>query len=138
MFAALAGFGVLGALFGPVKYGILPDHLRRDELPAGNALVEGATFVAILAGTIAGGLAAREHDGTAIFLVLVVGFAVAAWIAALFIPSTAIGAPHLRVSANVAASTLAMLRHLRADARLWWGSMVTSWFWLVGIIVLSL
>ncbi|HEY6027165.1 MAG TPA: MFS transporter [Pseudolabrys sp.] len=138
MFAALAGFGVLGALFGPVKYGILPDHLRRDELPAGNALVEGATFIAILAGTIAGGLAAREHDGTAIFLVLIVGFAVAAWTAALFIPPTAIGAPHLRVSANVAASTLAMLRHLRADARLWWGSMVTSWFWLVGIIVLSL
>ena len=31
-----------------------------------------------------------------------------------------------------------MIRHLRADARLWWGAMVTSWFWLVGIVVLSL
>jgi hypothetical protein len=138
MFAALAGFGILGALFGPVKYGILPDHLRRDELPVGNALVEGATFIAILAGTIAGGLAAHENSGTAIFLALVIGFAVAAWVAALFIPSTAIGAPHLRISANIAASTLAMLRHLRADPRLWWGATVTSWFWLVGIVVLSL
>lgn len=54
LFCALAGFGVLGALFGPVKYGILPDHLQRAELPAGNALVEGATFIAILTGTIAG------------------------------------------------------------------------------------
>jgi acyl-[acyl-carrier-protein]-phospholipid O-acyltransferase/long-chain-fatty-acid--[acyl-carrier-protein] ligase len=44
----------------------------------------------------------------------------------------------LRVSANVAASTLAMIRHLRADARLWWGALVTSWFWLAGIVVLSL
>ena len=59
LFVALAGFGVMASLFGPIKYGILPDHLRREELPAGNALVEGATFVAILAGTIVGGMAAR-------------------------------------------------------------------------------
>ena len=55
MFVALAGFGIVSALFGPVKYGILPDHLRREELPAGNALVEGATFIAILTGTITAG-----------------------------------------------------------------------------------
>src|SRR5512139_3280421 len=47
---------VAGALFVPVKYGILPNHLPQDELPAGNALVESATFFAILSGTIAGGL----------------------------------------------------------------------------------
>ena len=56
---ALFLFGVIAALFGPIKYGILPDHLRREELPAGNALVEGATFMAILLGTIAGGIAAK-------------------------------------------------------------------------------
>ena len=44
----------------------------------------------------------------------------------------------MKVSFNIAASTAAMIRHLRADARLWWGAMVTSWFWLVGIVVLSL
>ncbi|PWB83139.1 MAG: acyl-[ACP]--phospholipid O-acyltransferase, partial [Methylocystaceae bacterium] len=60
LLVALFAFGVLGALFGPVKYGILPDHLRQEELPAGNALVEGATFLAILAGTIAGGLAMQN------------------------------------------------------------------------------
>ena len=48
-------FGVIAALFGPIKYGILPDHLARSELPSGNALVEGATFIAILLGTIVGG-----------------------------------------------------------------------------------
>ncbi|HUG61814.1 MAG TPA: MFS transporter, partial [Methylomirabilota bacterium] len=45
LFAALFLFGVVSALFGPIKYGILPDHLRISELPAGNALVEGATFL---------------------------------------------------------------------------------------------
>src|SRR6266852_4473902 len=45
LFIALFLFGVIGSLFGPIKYGILPDHLARSELPAGNALVEGATFI---------------------------------------------------------------------------------------------
>src|SRR5262249_38510241 len=48
------------------------------------------------------------------------------------------GAPNLKISANIATSTVAMIHRLRADSRLWWGAMVTSWFWLVGIVVLSL
>jgi len=138
LLVALFGFGVLGALFGPVKYGILPDHLKREDLPAGNALVEGATFVAILLGTIAGGLAARGESAVATFAALVMGFALACWIAALLIPATGEGAPSLKIASNIVTSTMQMLRYLRADARLWWGAMVTSWFWLVGIVVLSL
>ncbi|HYC18663.1 MAG TPA: MFS transporter [Pseudolabrys sp.] len=138
LFAALLGFGVLGALFGPIKYGILPDHLHRERLPAGNALVEGATFVAILLGTLTAGLAARNGGEAGLFAALVMGFAVACWVAALLIPATGEGAPHLKISMNVVTSTGAMIRYLRADPRLWWGAMVTSWFWLIGIVVLSL
>jgi acyl-[acyl-carrier-protein]-phospholipid O-acyltransferase/long-chain-fatty-acid--[acyl-carrier-protein] ligase len=138
LFAALFGFGILAALFGPIKYGILPDHLRREQLPAANALVEGATFVAILLGTIAGGLAARDRGEAGLFAVLIMSFAAACWTSALLIPPTGEGAPQLKIATNIAASTAAMIRHLRADARLWWGAMVTSWFWLVGIVVLSL
>ena len=138
LFTALAGFGIIAALFGPIKYGILPDHLRAEQLPTGNALVEGATFVAILTGTIVGGFAARGGGEPFEFAILVIGFSVACWVAALLIPPTGAGAPHLVVRLNIAASTAAMIRHLRADARLWWGAMVTSWFWLVGIVVLSL
>ncbi len=138
LFAALFGFGVLAALFGPIKYGILPDHLRREQLPAANALVEGATFVAILLGTIAGGLAARDRGEAALFVALIMSFAAACWTSALLIPATGEGAPQLKIGTNIATSTAAMIRHLRSDARLWWGAMVTSWFWLVGIVVLSL
>ena len=138
LYGALLGFGILAALFGPIKYGILPDHLRREQLPTGNALVEGATFVAILLGTIAGGLAARGQGSHVLFAALVIGFAIACWLSARLIPATGEGAPDLRISANIATSTAAMIRHLRADPRLWWGAMVTSWFWLVGIVVLSL
>ena len=67
-----------------------------------------------------------------------IGFALACWLSALLIPPSGKGAPQLKVAVNIAASTAAMLRHLRADPRLWWGAMVTSWFWLTGIVVLSL
>jgi len=137
LFTALFGFGVLASLFGPMKYGILPDHLPRAKLPAGNALIEGATFVAILTGTIVGGVAANR-GGAFGFAPMVIAFSLACWIAALFIPASGEGAPNLKVRPNIAASTVAMLRHLRSDRRLWWGALVTSWFWLAGIVVLSL
>ncbi|MGI8525403.1 MAG: MFS transporter [Pseudolabrys sp.] len=137
LFVALALFGVISALFGPIKYGILPDHLAHEQLPAGNALVEGATFIAILGGTIAGGLASKG-GGTAVYVVLVVSFALLCWLSSLFIPPTGSGAPTLRISPNIAASTIAMLRYLRTDPRLWWGALVTSWFWTAGIVVLAL
>src|SRR5579864_1110816 len=65
LFVALFLFGIFAALFGPVKYAILPDQLSVGELATGNALVEGATFVAILIGTIAGGqlVAGSSHMG---------------------------------------------------------------------------
>ncbi len=138
MFVALGCFGVIAALFGPVKYGILPDHLRREELPAGNALVEGATFIAILTGTITAGLASRSGGDTVLFGALVMAFALACWLSALLIPPSGLGAPHLAVRFNIAASTIAMFRHLHADHRLWWGALVTSWFWVVGIVLMSL
>ena len=138
MFVALFGFGVMSALFGPVKYGILPDHLPHDRLPVANALIEGATFIAILTGTIAAGLAARNGGDAVLFGALVMAFALACWLSALLIPPTGQGAPQLAVRINIAASTVAMFRHLRSDLRLWWGALVTSWFWVVGIVVLSL
>jgi acyl-[acyl-carrier-protein]-phospholipid O-acyltransferase/long-chain-fatty-acid--[acyl-carrier-protein] ligase len=138
LFIALFGFGTLAALFGPIKYGILPDHLRREQLPAGNALVEAATFIAILLGTIVAGLASRGGGETWVFAALVMGCALACWLSALAIPPTGEGAPSLQVRSNILASTAAMIRYLYADARLWWGGLVTTWFWLVGIVVLSL
>ena len=74
----------------------------------------------------------------ALFAVLVMGFAVLCWLCALAIPPTGQGAPGLAVTPNIAASTVRLLRHLRADPRLFWGAMVTSWFWLAGIVALSL
>jgi acyl-[acyl-carrier-protein]-phospholipid O-acyltransferase/long-chain-fatty-acid--[acyl-carrier-protein] ligase len=138
LFVALFLFGVIAALFGPIKYGILPDHLARSELPAGNALVEGATFIAILLGTIVGGVAAKDGGDPAHFAFLMIVFSLMCWGASLFIPRTGQAAPDLKVQANVLRSTVGLLNFLREDWRLWWGALVTSWFWLVGAVSLSL
>ena len=118
LFVALFCFGVIGSLFGPIKYGILPDLLDKSELPAANALVEGATFMAILLGTIVGGLAAKDGGDPASFAGLMIVFALLCWGASLLIPRTGEGAPDLVVSRNIAASTVRLLQHLRTDDRL--------------------
>ncbi|MGA6965621.1 MAG: acyl-[ACP]--phospholipid O-acyltransferase [Xanthobacteraceae bacterium] len=133
LFFVLFLFGVIAALFGPIKYGILPDHLARSELPAGNALVEGATFIAILLGTIAAG-----GGNSTLFSVVIIVFSFLCWGSSLLIPATGRGAPDLVPQRNVLVSTAGLLRFLREDPRLWWGALVTSWFWLVGILALSL
>jgi len=138
LFVALFLFGVIGALFGPIKYGILPDHLAEAELPAGNALVEGATFIAILLGTIVGGLAAKDGGNPGSFGSLIMAFAFMCWISARFIPATGEAAPDLKIERNIARSTFDLLRELKAQRRLWWGGLVVSWFWLVGVLAMSL
>ena len=138
LFVAVFLYGVIAALFGPIKYGILPDHLARAELPAGNALVEGGTFLAILLGTIVAGLAARGGGDPIHFAWLMMVSAFACWIASRFIPPSGEGAPNLVVDRNIIASTASLVRYVRGDARLWWGALVVSWFWLVGALTLSL
>src|SRR6516164_8243554 len=138
LFVALFLFGLIGALFGPIKYGILPDHLKREELPAGTALVEGATFLAILGGTITGGLAMTGGGDPAMLAVLMMLFALLCWGASLFIPRTAQAAPDLTIDLNILGSTGKLLGELWSDTRLWRCAVVTSIFWLVGAVVLSL
>jgi acyl-[acyl-carrier-protein]-phospholipid O-acyltransferase/long-chain-fatty-acid--[acyl-carrier-protein] ligase len=138
LFVALFLFGALGALFAPVKYGILPDCLAREELPAGNALVEAATFFAILAGTIAGGLAMEGGGDLKVLAGGMMGFALASYAAAWFIPATARAAPELRIDPNIIRSTFVLLRELWRETKLWRLGVVTSIFWLIGAVVMSL
>jgi acyl-[acyl-carrier-protein]-phospholipid O-acyltransferase / long-chain-fatty-acid--[acyl-carrier-protein] ligase len=138
LYLSLFGLGIIAALFGPIKYGILPDHLRREELVPGNALVEGATFAAIICGLIAGGFAAAETRAPWSVVLQLVLVGLACWGASLFIPKTGVGAPGLKVNPNLFASTRDMLRELKNDDRQWVGAAAVSWFWLIGAVTLSI
>ncbi len=138
LFVALALFGIVAALLGPVKYGILPEKLETAELPAGNALVEGATFLAILIGTIVGGIAVAEAKSAELVVGVILALAVSSWLFAGLIPKAGAAAPGLVITRNPWTSTLALLAELKSDRRLWGGAHIVSWFWLVGFVALSL
>jgi acyl-[acyl-carrier-protein]-phospholipid O-acyltransferase / long-chain-fatty-acid--[acyl-carrier-protein] ligase len=138
LFVALFLFGIFAALFGPVKYAILPDQLSVGELATGNALVEGATFVAILLGTIAGGLLVTGSTHMGLVASAIMGLALLSWLFASLIPDTASSADDLVITRNPWTSTVQLLRSLYAEPRLWDGMVIVSWFWLAGAVALSL
>jgi acyl-[acyl-carrier-protein]-phospholipid O-acyltransferase/long-chain-fatty-acid--[acyl-carrier-protein] ligase len=138
LYLALFGLGCVSALFGPIKYGILPDHLKRDELIPGNALIEAATFAAILCGLLIGGWAAAEGRSAWSVVAQLVVVAAACYVSSLFIPATGVGAPGLIVDYNPWTATRRILREARADDRQWVGAAAVSWFWMIGAITLSL
>ncbi|MEL6872695.1 MAG: MFS transporter, partial [Pseudomonadota bacterium] len=143
LFASLFGFGVMAALFGPIKYGILPEKLSTAELPAANALVEGATFLAILLGTIAGGIAMTTVSGAVMLApwmiaALIAGFALLGLASAALVPVTGPAEPTLKVHRNPLSSTALLLGELKADRRLGNAGWITGWFWLAGVVALAM
>ncbi|MEC8775997.1 MAG: MFS transporter, partial [Pseudomonadota bacterium] len=129
--------GVQSSFFGPLKYSILPTLLRKNELIGGNAFVEAGTFLAILVGTIIGGLAAGWENGVNIVAAIVFGLAVIGWICSYGIPQAAAPRPELRISYNIVTQTYRIIRRIRADRPVYRSILGISWFWLVGITLLT-
>ncbi len=83
----LCGMGVHSALFGPSKYGILPELIPHERLAAGNGLLEMWTFAAILTGTAAGGfLLQSAGDQTWLAPLTLAALSVAGLVAAFAVP----------------------------------------------------
>lgn len=130
-------FGVHSTLFGPVKYAILPQHLKPEELVGGNALVEAGTFVAILAGTIAGALMASLEHGELWITVGGVLLAVAGYLASRGIPAAAAPAPELRINLNPFTETWRNIGYARENRTVFLSILGISWFWLYGALFLA-
>jgi acyl-[acyl-carrier-protein]-phospholipid O-acyltransferase/long-chain-fatty-acid--[acyl-carrier-protein] ligase len=129
--------GLHSTVFGPIKYGILPVHLREDELLGGNGLIEAGTYLAILLGTISGGVLILTSAGVATVSVVVLAVAAAGLVAGLFVPRAAPAAPGLRIPLNIAADTLTIVREATRRRELRLAILGISWFWLVGATFLS-
>ncbi|CAN7647703.1 acyl-[ACP]--phospholipid O-acyltransferase [Rhizobium sp. LjRoot254] len=135
---ALFGFGVISALFGPIKYGILPDHLDRRDLPKANAWIEGGTFIAILTGTIVAAVAFSGGDNVLVFGPMMMGLSVLCWLAARMIPPTGSKAPDLVIDKNIFRSSVTLVGEIRADQRIWRSALMNCWFWFVGAFVMTM
>ncbi|MGX1496661.1 acyl-[acyl-carrier-protein]-phospholipid O-acyltransferase/long-chain-fatty-acid--[acyl-carrier-protein] ligase [Labrenzia sp. MBR-25] len=138
LFAALFVFGAMSALFSPVKYGLLPDHLPAASLPRANAWIEAGTFLAILGGTISAGLLFSTGAPTLIFAPVMIALALGCYGLSRQIPSAPAAAPDLTVDWNLATSTWRVVRDLASDRRLFLAALMNAWFWLIGAMVLAL
>jgi MFS family permease len=137
LMGALFLLGCHSTLFGPVKYAIIPQHLHDDELVGGNALIEAGTFVAILIGTLAGGLLAGsvEHP----VWIAVGGFVVAAagYLTSRGIPAAPAPAPELKVNLNPFSETWRNIAFARQNRTVFLSILGISWFWLYGALFLA-
>ncbi len=137
LFAALFCLGTHSTVFGPIKYALLPQHLREDELVAGNALIEAGTFLAILLGTILGGSLVLLGSGALIVGGCGITAAFGGWLAARQIPpapsATGIDAPRPRLLRD----TIAVIGHVASRPTLLLPILAVSWFWLFGATIVS-
>ena len=138
MLTVLFLLGLHSTFTSPIKYAVLPELLATDELIGGNALMEGGTFLAILLGTIAGGLLVLLDGGTAIVGAAMVALAMAGFGASLFLPRAHPGNPQVAVRVNIFRETGRLLGFVRGRRELLLSVLGISWFWLAGATYLSL
>lgn len=137
LMAVLFLMGTQSSFFGPLKYGILPDHLEEDELIGGNGLIEMGTFLAILIGTITGGLLIRTTFGIEIVSILLIVMSVVGYLASKKIPKAPGAAPDLKLNYNLITETFNILGKAHAKRRVFLSILGISWFWLYGATYLA-
>jgi 1-acyl-sn-glycerol-3-phosphate acyltransferase len=129
--AILFLMGTQSALFGPVKYSLLPQALKSDELVGGNAMVEFGTFLSILLGLIAAVYlieVGTTELGLAVVIIAIVGY----W-TSRSIPSLPAASPELKISFNIIKQTRNIMRDARENQTVFYSVMGISWFWFIGI-----
>jgi 1-acyl-sn-glycerol-3-phosphate acyltransferase len=132
LLAVLFGLGLQATLFGPVKYAILPQTLRPEELVGGNALVESATSLAILLGLMAGGLLMGLSSGTRAVSLTLLAVALLGYAAARGIPAAPSSTPQLRINWNPLSETWRNIDFMRGNRTVFLSVLGISWFWFYG------
>lgn len=137
LIALLFFMGAQSTFFGPLKYSVLPQLLREDELVAGNGLVNAGTNVAILTGTLCGGLFIMSPLGRYYISAGIVGVAAAGYLASRFIPVLPAASPELRIDRNLFRSTWQLITYPVPNRPVFMSIIGISWFWFLGSVFLA-
>ncbi|MEL7447661.1 MAG: MFS transporter [Pseudomonadota bacterium] len=133
LMAALFLVGAQSAFFGPLKFSILPQHLHRPELIAGNAMVEAGTFLAIMIGTTIGSvLAGMAPSGLPLTAAVLVGTALLGLALSHLVPAAPPPSPELRINWNPLSAGWEQLRIIHRERTVFLSALGIAWFWFVG------
>ncbi|MES2886614.1 MAG: MFS transporter [Pseudomonadota bacterium] len=131
--------GMHSALFGPVKFSYLPQHLSERELTGGNGMVEMGTFVSILLGNVAGGLLVGIPSvGVPLVTATCLALAVMGRVAAQYIPPTPATDPGLRINWNPVTETWRNLKLAHGNLVVFRSLLGISWMWFFGAVFLAM
>ena len=137
LFVLLFLMGTQSTFFSPAKYSLLPQQLRPEELVAGNALIEGGTYLAILLGMLGGSLTPGLPGGVwiagSVLLVLALGGYAASW----GIPAAPPPDRNLRLSFDPIAGSWRLLRTVWKAPTVRYTVLAVSLFWLVGALYVA-
>ncbi|MDQ1410326.1 MAG: acyl-[acyl-carrier-protein]-phospholipid O-acyltransferase [Acidobacteriaceae bacterium] len=134
---ALFLMSTLGAIFGPTKYGLLPELLPESRLSWGNGIIEFGTLLAAILAALAGGYLAHVFHGRqvwsgVIFLVLsVVGLLIS-----LAISRVPPADPGRKFDWNVPREFFSEVRHINRDRPLLTAVVANTFFWFLGSLLL--
>jgi len=135
---ALFLMGSTSAFFGPAKYSLMPQHLKKEELLGGNALVEMGTFLAILVGTIVGGYFVMLPNGENIIVGIIMGLAIIGYLTSRLIPSATSSNPNRSLSFNIFKGTKDLYTKTKGQKKSVFNSVLAiSWFWFIGAFFLA-
>ena len=137
LFITLFLMGSQSAFFGPLKYAVLPEILDNQTLMRGNAMFSGSTFIAILLGSILGGIGVLLSSGTELMSVSIIVVAITGYLFSLFIKPTQAQSKDLPITLNVFKSTWQIVSLCRGHHRAFFAVLAISWFWFLGAILLS-
>ena len=133
MLAAVGLMGVHSTFFGPIKYAILPQHLRKDEVLGGTGLVEAGTYIAILGGTILAGILAVAPSVAA---ASTIGIAVLGYLAGRQVPPAPPAAGRIPFDRHLIRASVALVNATMHIPRLFLAICSISFFWTIGAVLI--
>ncbi len=138
LLTALFMMGTHSAFFGPIKYSALPELVPANKLLTSNAYVEVGTFLAILLGTIGGGLLIGADRGTVWIAIAINVCALLGNFTSYFMPELPSHSPHLKIRINPIPPMLETMRRVKQTPGLLHSIYGISWFWFFGAALLSI
>ena len=135
---ALFLMGVHSTFFGPIKYAILPEILKPNELMSGNALFQSGTSMAILIGMILGGAVISASDGNLLWISLtVVTIAVLGYISSRFVLKQNVTSPDIKIDWNFFRTSFQTLKYAKSLPIIFMILLGNSWYWFYGATYLT-
>ena len=135
---ALFMMGTHSTFFGPIKYAILPEILKPNELMSGNALFQSGTSIAILIGMILGGAVISVSQGNLIWISLtVVIIAILGYLSSRFILKQKVSSPDLKIDWNFFRTSFQTLKYAKSIPLIFMILLGNSWYWFYGATYLT-